>query len=192
MNPETFEPQKKRARGRRVSARAKRVATKTTAGERRLGIPTAFQPHLAAHRRQQAIERELAGSKWEEHGLIVCTEFGRPIDRSRDWQEWSDILEAAGVDHLPAHAARHAAATFLLALGVDRRVVMDIMGWKDERMLTRYQHVADELRREAAEQVGGLLNFPTPGSAVATESTWKQLTPRPDVFPGQGVNPWGE
>jgi len=56
-------------------------------------------------------------------------------------------------------------------------------------MLVRYQHVADELRREAADALGKVLvpGFAT-GAATATESTWKQLTPRPDVFPGQGAS----
>ena len=34
------------------------------------------------------------------------------------------------------------AAPFPLALDVDRRVAMDTMGWKDERVLVRYRHVA--------------------------------------------------
>ena len=38
----------------------------------------------------------------------------------------------------------------LLVQGVNARTVMDIMGWTEARMLSRYQHVVDELRRDAA------------------------------------------
>jgi hypothetical protein len=30
--------------------------------------------------------------------------------------------------------------------------VRDIMGWTEARMLSRYQHVVDELRRDAADR----------------------------------------
>jgi hypothetical protein len=38
----------------------------------------------------------------------------------------------------------------LLVRGVNARTVMDIMGWTEARVLSRYQHVIDELRRDAA------------------------------------------
>ena len=31
---------------------------------------------------------------------------------------------------------------------------MDIMGWTEARMLSRYQHVVDELRRDVADRMG--------------------------------------
>jgi hypothetical protein len=34
---------------------------------------------------------------------------------------------------------------------------MDVMGWSKISMAQRYQHVPDELRRNIASQVGGLL-----------------------------------
>jgi hypothetical protein len=34
---------------------------------------------------------------------------------------------------------------------------MDVMGWSEQRMLSRYQHVIDELRRDAANQMGSAL-----------------------------------
>jgi hypothetical protein len=34
---------------------------------------------------------------------------------------------------------------------------MDIMGWTEARMLSRYQHVVDELRHDAARRMGTAL-----------------------------------
>ena len=55
------------------------------------------------------------------------------------------------------HDARHTAATVLLVLGVPERTVMGIMGWSSTAMAARYQHVTDPIRRQVADQVGGLL-----------------------------------
>jgi len=35
-----------------------------------------------------------------------------------------------------------------------------LMGWSNSSMTTRYQHLTPELRRDVAEQVGGLLWVP--------------------------------
>jgi hypothetical protein len=42
-------------------------------------------------------------------------------------------------------------------LGVPTRAVMEVMGWSQMAMTTRYQHLAPELVEGVAEQVVGLL-----------------------------------
>lgn len=80
---------------------------------------------------------------------------GKPIDARRDWGEWKVILREAGVRDARLHDARHTAATVLLLLGVDPRVVMEIMGWSSASMRKRYMHVTDDLRRDVADQLNG-------------------------------------
>ena len=82
---------------------------------------------------------------------------GRPIDPRADWASWKALLAEAGVRDARLHDARHTAATLLLVQGVNARTVMDIMGWTEARMLSRYQHVVDELRRDAADRMGQAL-----------------------------------
>jgi integrase len=139
-------------RGPRKSRR--RLRTKTKAGTRRIGFPQEVLDELLEHRRRQDAEREHAGSMWEEHDLVFATVTGKPVDPKRDWEDWKAILAESGLRDMRPHDARHTAATILLAKGVDRRVVMDVMGWASERMLSRYQHVADTMREEAARRVG--------------------------------------
>jgi hypothetical protein len=45
----------------------------------------------------------------------------------------------------------------LLVLKVPTRAVMDVMGWSQASMATRYQHVPVEVLNGIAGQVGGLL-----------------------------------
>jgi len=141
--------------GRRGTSR--RIRTKSEAGTRRVALPAELIAELRAHRKRQDAEREHAGSMWTDNDLVFATVTGGPIDRRRDWGDWKDLLAEAGVRDVRVHDARHTAATLLLAKGVDRRVVMDIMGWSSERMLGRYQHVVDEMRHEAAARIGEAL-----------------------------------
>jgi integrase len=142
-------------RATRTSRR--RLRTKSKAGDRRVALPAEIVAELREHRQVQLAERMRAGSMWQDNDLIFCSPTGAPLDASRDRLEWKSILTEAGVRDARGHDARHSAATMLLLKGVDRRVVMDIMGWSSERMLSRYQHVVDEMRTEAAKRLGSVL-----------------------------------
>jgi hypothetical protein len=63
----------------------------------------------------------------------------------------------------------------LLVLKVPTRAVMDIMGWSQPSMTTRYQHVPSEVRASIAEQVGSLMwqseGVPEGPTETTTETT---------------------
>lgn len=91
-----------------------------------------------------------------DHPLWMFTQLtGKPIDPRRDLTEWKSILQAAGVRDARLHDARHTAATVLLLLGVDDRVVMEVMGWSTPTMKQRYMHVTEELRKDVADRING-------------------------------------
>jgi len=140
---------------------------KSKKGTRTLVLPEPLRLALRAHRSAQAAERLYAGELWAGpppkaglhtgSGWVFASPAGNPIDPRRDWQEWKRLLEAAGVRDARLHDARHTAATFLLVAGVDARTVMDLLGWSQQSLVTRYQHVVDELKQEAARRMGALL-----------------------------------
>jgi integrase len=78
---------------------------------------------------------------WEGTGLVWCQRNGRPIGNHTDWDEWMSLLTAAGTRDAQVHDARHTAATLLLAQGVDRRLVMQILGHFQISMTSKYAHV---------------------------------------------------
>ncbi len=82
---------------------------------------------------------------------------GRPVDPRVDNREWAELLKEADVREARLHDARHTAATVLLVLGISQRAVMGLMGWSNNAMTTRYQHLTPDLRRDIADQVNGLL-----------------------------------
>lgn len=139
---------------------------KSSAGKRRLILPRPMLERIQAHAGAQLDERLAAGTGWEDNGLVWCQANGRPVDARRDWADWKEVLQLAGVRDARVHDGRHTAATMLLLEGVDARTVMDMMGWSDGRMLRRYQHVVDELRQEAARRVGELLWGPATDAAT--------------------------
>lgn len=80
--------------------------------------------------------------------------MGGPIDPRRDWAEWKDLLQAAGVRDARLHDARHTAATLLLQQDVHPRVVMGILGHAEISLtLGTYSHVVPELSKQAARSM---------------------------------------
>ncbi|MFI7514520.1 tyrosine-type recombinase/integrase [Micromonospora echinofusca] len=82
---------------------------------------------------------------------------GRPSDPRGDHDAWKAPLKEANVRDACLHDARQTAATMLLVLGVPTRAAMEVMGWSQMAMTTRYQHLAPELISGIAEPVAGLL-----------------------------------
>ncbi|MEU4163194.1 tyrosine-type recombinase/integrase [Actinoplanes sp. NPDC026670] len=135
----------------------KEVDVKSRAGRRAVGIPAPIVAALREHRKVQDQERERARQMWEESGWVFAQQNGRPIDPRADHDAWKNLLQEAGVRDARLHDARHTAATMLLVLGVPTRAVMEVMGWSQMAMTTRYQHLAPELAKGIADQVAGLL-----------------------------------
>ncbi|WP_337445788.1 tyrosine-type recombinase/integrase [Glutamicibacter nicotianae] len=131
---------------------------KSVAGNRSLPIPAQLVAALKEHREVQLLQRSKDWAPYVDqarvgHDLVFCRPNGQPIDHRADWQSWKYFLAAVGVPDGRVHDGRHTAATTLLLLGVEPRVVMDILGWSQVSMLTRYQHVLDEIREDVAAKL---------------------------------------
>lgn len=144
---------------------------KSIASRRELALPQPVIDALRAHKTQQeriAIEEGPHRQPYTDPDgvtvdLVFCQRNGRPWTKRSDWGRWKDFLKSAGVAEVRLHDARHTAATVLLLLDVDPRIVMEIMGWSQISMLTRYQHVLDDMKRTTASAVGDALwQAPTP------------------------------
>lgn len=124
----------------------------------------------------QALEVELqryleADERPNPHGLIWRNDDGSPITSEQDQAEWRSVLLDAGVitdaQALPpkdrpvgtpptptTHFARHTTATVLMELGVDAKVIGEIVGHVDVRTTRGYQHVSTTEARKALEAIG--------------------------------------
>ena len=145
---------------------------KSATSIRTIALPSVLLESLREHQRAQAAEREAAGELWQPAppkdglnsgtGWVFATPVGGPIRAGADWAAWKDLLSDARVRDARVHDARHTAATLLLVAGIHPRTVMGILGWSHPLMLMRYQHVVDDLQRDAVQRVERLIWTPTP------------------------------
>lgn len=125
--------------------------------KRTVPLPPEVVEVLKAHRTQQKREKLAAANVWEDHDLVFCQPNGRPIDPRRDWDDWKDILAAAGVRDARVHDGRHTAGTLLIEMGVHVRTVQEILGHSDVRTTERYTHVATPMAEDGMQRIGRAL-----------------------------------
>lgn len=124
------------------------VEPKSTSSVRVIALPTTVRTRLMiwlAHATPESLREFVFGGE-------------RPTDPRRDHEQWTALLQRAGVPHVPLHAARTTAATLMLDAGVDAKLVSEILGHSKVTM-TRdvYQQGTDDMHRRAVSQLDGLL-----------------------------------
>lgn len=99
------------------------------------------------------VVRSRLAVKWAQHlasgGTVddlVFSRNGNPLHPRADWQAWKNLLNLAGVQHVPLHAARNTAATLLRSAGVQQQDVRAILRHTTVTMTEHYQ--ADDLSRK--------------------------------------------
>lgn len=70
----------------------------------------------------------MAGSRWQDSGLIFTTAFGTPPDGWNVTCHFHTLRDAAGLLWLRFYDLRHAYGSLLAAQGVHPRVAMELMG----------------------------------------------------------------
>lgn len=68
---------------------------------------------LHEHKAVQLGEQMLAGSEWHDEERVFARPNGRPIDKKTDHDDWTRLLQSAGVRHVRLHDGRHTPATLL-------------------------------------------------------------------------------
>src|SRR5919112_1792949 len=141
---------------------------KSKRSHRTLALPLPLIAELHRHKAAQLGEQMLAGSEWHDEDLVFAQANGRPIDKKTDYDDWTRLLQTAGVRHVRLHDGRHTAATLLLSENVHARVVMELLGHSQMRTtMDIYSHVMPALAREAADRMSTLL-LPGKGGQTAT------------------------
>lgn len=132
---------------------------KTERSRRTIPLPAVCIAALQRHRARQEQERLLAGSRWQEHGLVFTTTIGTPLDSANVLKRFRAALKAAGLPPMRFHDLRHSCASLLLAQGVHPRVVMEVLGHSQISLtLDTYSHVYMSVKQEAAAKMDAILN----------------------------------
>jgi integrase len=141
---------------------------KSDAGIRDIMLPAVAVAALQAHRRRQEFEKQFAGERWQNAvalkdgqpvtlDLVFRSTIGTPLISENVTHEFQRLLKAAGLPRRRFHDLRHAAATLLMAQGLNARAIASILGWDQTILLDRYGHLIDEVRREAADLMDAIL-----------------------------------
>jgi integrase len=122
--------------------------TKTPAGVRDIPLPDDLRDELIAHR--------LASPHSQDSDPILCSRTGSPLGHRnvtrRGWEAARDLAELP--KSLTFHQLRHAAASRLIAAGLDVVTVAAILGHDDPTVtLKTYAHLFDRQNKHDAVRV---------------------------------------
>ena len=135
----------------RIDGKLTLVEPKSKQSRRTVAMPRTVASALRLHRARQLQERLLAGSRWQDRGLVFPTTIGTPMDTRNLTRHFKRALSEADLPSLRFHDLRHSCASLLLAQGIHPRVVMEILGHSQISLtMNTYSHVIDDLQREAA------------------------------------------
>ncbi len=137
----------------------KETEPKTKASRRRIVLPDVTLNALREQRGRQKSERERAGDRWHERGLVFTNKVGNYFDFDTLLKHLNDLLDKAGLPHMRFHDLRHSAATILMAAGVHPKVVQERLGHSTIAMtMDIYSHVLPSMQREAADKIDDMFN----------------------------------
>ena len=128
---------------------------KSEAGVRVVAIPELITPDLAAH--------VVTYARPGDDGLVFTSPGGGPLRHTNFRRRfWVPAVAAAGLSPIHFHDLRHTGNMLAADAGANLRELMDRMGHSTTRAATVYLHggterqqaIADEVTRQAAEQLG--------------------------------------
>jgi len=136
------------------------VSPKTDRSRRTIQLPDFAVAALQRQRRAQVEARLGAGSRWLENDLVFAGPIGGPLPPGSVTRRFEALVARAGLGRLRFHDLRHAAATVMLAQGVELRVISEMLGHSSLGMTADvYAGVVPALGRAAAarmdEALGG-------------------------------------
>jgi integrase len=127
---------------------------KSKSGKRKILIPLEVCTMLRVHQEKQRTLREEAGSKWREQDLVFCTSTGSFVQPNVQLYRFYRLLEKAHLPKMHIHDLRHSAASFLIAMGVNLKVVQEILGHSTLDMtMNVYSHVLPSMQKDAREKM---------------------------------------
>ena len=133
------------------------VDPKTDASAATVALPAQLVARLLAHRKAQIVER-MASMVWVDPDLVFTTSLGTALEPRNVNRSWDELCQRAGVRHLRIHDLRHATATFMLAAGVELKLIQATL--RHSRLSTTadvYAHVLAEVQRSGADRMDGML-----------------------------------
>jgi integrase len=110
------------------------------------------RPVILSQDARKILQRQLEG---HEKDWVFPGPDGAPYSRVHVSRVFRKAARGAGLKDFHFHDLRHHGATMALNAGFSAPIVMQLGGWKTEKMMRRYAAVTDQTLRAAAEAVSG-------------------------------------
>ena len=132
---------------------------RSTAGQRVVAIPPVLRTALVEHRKRQAAERLAAGKRWQDHGLVFCSDVGTPLDLANVRKVFTRVATNAGIDDKGAvpYLLRRSAVSLLLDAGAPIEEVADLLGDDPQTLYRHYRHRVRPVVTVAADRIEAAL-----------------------------------
>jgi integrase len=138
----------------------KEAEPKTANSRRTIPLPEIAIRALQAHRLKQ-VEERLQASTWKHHDLVFTNQFGGYLNQSILRRQVNQLLHEAGLPDLRFHDLRHSAATILISLGVNSKVVQERLGHSNISItLGVYGHVTESMQTDAMKKLDDAFSRP--------------------------------
>ena len=125
---------------------------KSAAGVRSIRLPGFLMEMLKQHQVQQMAQKSQAKT-WEEHDLVFPNLRGGYLHPNHLGEAFRALLEQAGLPAIRFHDLRHSAATILLSMGVNIKVIQEMLGHSDISITLRvYGHLLPSMQQEAVDK----------------------------------------
>lgn len=136
-------------------------APKTNAGSRAVALDPGTVRSLKAWRAQQSAERLVMGVGWPDTDLVFTHGDGSGLWPQMVTARFRAVATELGLPTIGVHGLRHSAATFLIASGVNPRVVQQRLGHAHVSVtLGLYTHVLPAHDRSAVEALAEAVDRP--------------------------------
>jgi integrase len=99
------------------------------------------------------LARHLAEPVRDLSPYLFSSEFGQPLRREAVVMRMGRVLRGIGIKRGGFHMFRHTWGTKQAEAGTQMSVLKTMGGWRDWRSMEKYQHIGDEVQREAAARV---------------------------------------
>jgi len=132
---------------------------KTPRSRRAIKLSPDVLAALRVQRDRQNFERQALGDAYRDYGLVFATALGTPLNPSNVGHRFKTAVAQAGLPTVYTfHALRHAAATMMLAAGVNPKVAADRLGHHSPAFtLDRYTHAVEGLDVDAADRLQAMM-----------------------------------
>lgn len=131
---------------------------KTERGRRCLALPEIVLQAIITYKEQQAQLIRNAGQYWQHHDYVFCTKLGKHLTPNYVVTTFKRLLKKAALPDIRFHDLRHTAATTLLALGVNPKIVQEMLGHTEISMtMDIYSHVLPTMQKEAMHKMNTAL-----------------------------------